>query len=133
MLQTKLPFTIVGSLTSHRDISTELVFCNRVWISPKYGRRLSYLSFDHEVPLLDLVGKMVQVTAFLDEVPHPDPNFYHRELIATEFKPLHWDHGQFGSMRLHRAILHPSGKTSHFGESSLSGGSHLSSPAFQHD
>lgn len=75
--------TLRGRVASVEDISTDEVIAHRLSLYPDGGMELTCISFDYELPFSRLIGKQVQMQAFVDEVPHPEDRYNKRELIVT--------------------------------------------------
>lgn len=79
-----MTLTLKGTISAVEDISTDRIIAHRVSLSPYAGPELTCVSFDYQTCFSSLVGKRVQIKAFLDEVLVPEERFNQRELIATQ-------------------------------------------------
>lgn len=81
-----MPITLKGTIAAVEDISNDQIIAHRLSLNPDGGPALSCVSFDYETTFASLIGKRVQIRAFLDEVPDPEDRYNQRELIVTRLE-----------------------------------------------
>ena len=81
-----MTLTLNGTVSAVEDISTDQTIAHRLSLNPYGGPELTCISFDYLMSFGALIGKQVQIKAFLDEVLVPEERFNQRELIATRIE-----------------------------------------------